>query len=314
MTSGAWHWAGRLIGARGIAGMLVGLLALLSAPDALAQAGKSAYPYCRMFPEARTVVFLVDRTATYEDEDIARLVRGWEVFATELNREGDHLVIRTVGDYARTSDILFDDCVPSCPPKGFLPWYDACNQNLIAADLQDFVTRIGQALNPVMLKQAQARKNETALAETISLVVSEHRPSLLVIFSDFLEYHLDKVGEADFYRANTTEMNSFYTDLRRRRLLPDLRNISVIGYGLGKELGPPSKPGIQQGMKLNWNQIYRWWVRYFSDAGARSISIETEYRGMTAPVPPGEAGPEYRTSEPLGAGATKKPTGKGAGQ
>lgn len=256
---------------------MVALSAVLAlAPDARAA---DAYDYCSLFPGARTHVFLLDRTARYSDEDQARMARGVSLWFDETVRPGDRVVVHTVADYVATSLETFNRCVPACPPKGALPWYDSCNLDAVEADQAGFRRGLLTALDGAVLTQSSPQRDETALVEVIYTAAEKYRPQTLTIFSDFMEFHPRGTGAVNFYKAGARELRDYMAHVGRARLLPDLKAVAVTGYGLRKDIG--DRP--RQISDSQWSAVYRFWVRFFQDAGAAGISLETEYKGRALP-------------------------------
>lgn len=259
-------------------------------------AATQEYDYCGRFPAKERVALILDRSASYRPEDVDRLSRGLDVVRRELlaktkDREkfrGVYLEVRPVTSYTATSAPQFAECLPACPSN--LSIWDECQEQKVARDQRGFWERFGRVFDPAQLSTAQISQGETPLAEVIEKTVREVRPSTLIVFSDFLEHHAAGNGLPRFslYTANSTEMKGYLAALRKVNLIPDLRDVRVVGYGIGQEIGGASKLQNQPLKDARWRDIYRFWVSFFQEAGATGIVLERDY---PAAVPPGAPPP-----------------------
>lgn len=271
------------------------LLMLVLAGLLPSAAAAQEYDYCGRSPAKERVALVLDRSASYRPEDIDRLSRGLDVVRQEFmaktkDREkfrGIYLEVRPVTSYTATSVPLFAECLPACPSN--LSIWDECQEQKVARDQRGFWARLGQVFDPARLSMAQISQGETPLAEVIGKTVREVRPSTLIVFSDFLENHAAGNGLPRFslYTANSTEMKGYLAALRKVNLIPDLRAVRVVGFGIGQEIGGASKLQKKQLDEARWRDIYRFWVSFFQEAGATGIVLERDYPLAAPPgVPP----------------------------
>ncbi len=276
----------RLLRLCALAAVLVGAATAVHAQETPTQ-----YNYCALFPGAKTHLFLLDRSSVYAPEDAFRLKRGYLAWLKEV-KPGDRVVIRPIVDYAANSSIplMEPTCVPGCPPVDKLPWYDSCDTRQVKKDQVEFAAKVNKAFDRDTLLKAPVMTRETAITETIWDSVRQVKPDVLVIFSDFLEHHPTGDRRISFY--GPFDRRAYMKAMRDAKWIPDLSKTAVYGYGLYKDLGPnPQKLSTGE-----WDNVYKFWVDYFSDAHAAQQSLKQEYLG--AAVPDADAAPPAELRHP----------------
>lgn len=283
------------------------ILAALGLCAALVQSSPTwaqAYDYCAAFPNGERTVIIVDRSAAYRPEDVDRLHRGIAALRNDLEAQersfrdqdkpfpGRFIEIRPVNSLPATSGPLFQGCLPACPQTSI---WDTCEERAVANDRRVFWRKLMDTVAATHLTQSQISQGETPLAQVIHRTVRESIPGQLVIFSDFLEHHQAGGGlpRISFYSASSQEITAYLRQLQQANYLPNLQAVKVVSYGFGSEIG--GKSGLTPRTGLNparMDLIYRFWVSYFHDAGARNFHIEKEFPGVLPPPPPPPPIPE----------------------
>lgn len=241
--------------------------------------------YCKAAGPRKTTMVLVDRTAAYRSEDHERLMRGLAMLKSDIPMEGGstRIDIRTVRDVASASAPIFSGCVPTCFTNTF---FRACDAGGVQGERELFWRAMLSRLSLNELMQVPPVSLETALAETIERVTRDNRPDRLIIFSDFLEYHREGKGlPAITFYTEGGRLGDYLTALIKGNYIPDLRGTQVVGFGLGEELGGPSKNANSKSLPpAVWTKSYRFWLAYLQQAGAEGFSIGQEYPGTAKPI------------------------------
>lgn len=231
-------------------------------------------------------------------------MRGLDILKRELDPKapgftGWRVALIPVFSYTATNELRFNRCLPACPPN--IPAWDSCDQRGVAADRRRFWTEFDGLVATDELTKASMGQGETPLAETIGKAVRTGKPDKLVVFSDFLEYHKggEGVPAVNFYTQKEDEMRRYFGALRNAQHFPRLLKVDVIGFGMGSEIGGSSTVTPRGGITdARWRSIYKSWVSYFQDAGARGFRLDREYPGATppaaAPPPPPDDRPPTR--------------------
>jgi hypothetical protein len=258
-----------------------------------------AYDYCAVYDQEKTkttTLFLVDRTAAYRQEDWDRLMRGIAVMekASTIHTPGTRLEVRTIADIKQRSITLFSGCVPACPKEFAV--YDSCTPGAVNADMRAFWKALKGALNFEALSSSDNNKLESAIAETIELAVRETKPATVVVFSDFLEQHKSGGGlpEVSFYSQPAATLLKYLDSLQKSEYLPKFAKTRIIAYGLREEIGGQSNLSRGPLKSGQWDAVERFWVRYFSVAGAAGFHLAKEYPGATMPKDDGPKLPPDR--------------------
>lgn len=298
---------------------------LLSPGQAKAQ---RAYDYCREFPDAATTLILLDRTSQLDQTDMARLEAGWTELVKGIREGGRRIVVRTIADYWNTSQVLFEDCLPECPPGSAEATWNRCRRNGMLADRNRFGAGLRSAILETYPRIANSQKPESGIVETIGNAAPLHfgpRPEgkghELIIFSDLIEYR--PRGRSDpgisFYHDDDATLGRYLDKVERDHLIPDLGGVKVIAFGFRKALGPrvsigtDGQPVVKDMTERQWSLLYRFWMNYFAKAKVSSgLSLELEFAGLQpkvstpAPVPVAQV-PPMVAAPPAEGPPAKKP-------
>lgn len=261
-----------------IAAVFVSALAATAA--GAQEAAKDRYPYCEAFKgqkDHKTVVALLDVTDAHDQADTDRLAAGMNELRQAIN-SGDQLVVQTVLDAPAASVELFDHCKPGCPPDSYLGALTLCDKSAVARDTARFLSTWRDAVVNKLPKHAESSQHHfgTALAATIAASANRYKPQLMVIFSDFVEFHSGggNLPDINFYSSNTN-MRSYLETLRKRNEIPRMnRATAIIGFGLGKALGRSDGHHLADG---DWKRMRQFWEEYFAAADASHVNIGLDY-------------------------------------
>jgi hypothetical protein len=234
-------------------------------PDEARAAGTD---YCAQ--SERSVLFLIDRTTAYDDQDQEVLVDGLERFFKELET-GDRLLLYTIGASAADSRRLFDACVPGCPEEGFLgSLLGSCRAVVARADRQQFTRQLLATLIDLLNKHVDYEAS--AILETVRAVADTNRathPARLVIFSDMLE----NTDLLTFGQLTREGADAALKRVEAQGMVPDLDGIEVDAFGIGRS-HVPGRPPLQ----LSTQRVLEtFWEELFRKAGAAQVAIGPEY-------------------------------------
>ena len=228
--------------------------------------------YCKT--SERSILFLIDRTTDYDQQDEETLVGGLDRFFKELGTS-DRLLLYTIGANAADSRRLFDACVPGCPEEGlFSGLLSACKSVVARADRQRFTRELLTTL--IGLLKQHVDYDASAIVETIQSVMESNRNdhlARLVIFSDMLQ-------NSDLLTFRQLVQKGAEAASRRveaAALMPDLQGVAVDAFGIGRS-HVKGRPGLSPAaLRL----LKTFWQDVFQRGGAASVAIGPEY----APIP-----------------------------
>jgi hypothetical protein len=233
-----------------------------------ADANAAATDYCAQ--SERSILFLIDRTTAYDDQDQEVLVDGLERFFKEL-KTGDRLLLYTIGASAADSRRLFDACVPGCPEEGFLgSLFSSCRAVVARADRQQFTRELLATLIDLLGKHVDYEAS--AILETVRAVADTNRatrPARLVIFSDMLE----NTDLLTFGQLTRQGADAALARVEAQGMIPDLDGIEVDAFGIGRshvQGRPPLPVSTQRVLETFWEELFR-------EAGASQVTIGPEY-------------------------------------
>ncbi|MGB5766728.1 MAG: hypothetical protein WBM38_08340 [Arenicellales bacterium] len=95
------------------------LLLLMPAKEVLAD----KQDYCTQ-GNGRTVLFLIDRTSAFDEQDKISFANGIDVLFKQL-QAGERLIIHTLTEDFAASKKIFDACRPGCVEQGWYRVYSA---------------------------------------------------------------------------------------------------------------------------------------------------------------------------------------------
>lgn len=235
------------------------LTAMLLSPSAcLAQQDEESY--CAGGP-SRFVVFLVDRSDALTAEDRREFVEG---AVNVLNRApGRHfLVIHKMSDKPGALERPLKACIPGCPENLSMleSLTSSCTQPAVDRDRYLVGLRTAQIL--LQLAQDPEKSSKSRIVETLNILTRQYagQISSIYIFSDMIE-NSEVVGS--FYGLKSEKIESLLEKLKKKELIPSLKNVPVVAYGVGRK---------QNGKELT-NDQYRvlenFWPRFFQAAGTK---------------------------------------------
>lgn len=164
--------------------ILLLFLLLLPVKDALS----AKQDYCSQ-GEGKTVLFLIDRTSTFDEQDKKNFANGVDVLFRQL-QTGERLIIHTLTEDFSGSKKIFDACRPGCMEQGLVAGlFSQCRASRAKVDERKYIRDVLNSVKPMILTQEKYPNSE--IIETIAFMMQEyeqHKPARLIIFSDMIEH------------------------------------------------------------------------------------------------------------------------------
>lgn len=232
------------------------LLFLLLLPVKEAMSAKQ--DYCSQ-GEGRTVLFLIDRTSAFDEQDKNSFANGIDVLFKQL-QTGDRLIIHTLTEDFSGSKKIFDACRPGCQEQGMMSGlFSQCRASVAKVDERKYMRDMLTSVKPMISMEEKYPNSE--IIETIAFMMQEyehHRPARLIIFSDMIEYS----RLAKFGHLKENNIPSLLGKLDRLGLIKPMQGVNVEVFGFGRDHSA-QRHGLNAEQKRN---IERFWQAYFMRA------------------------------------------------
>jgi len=230
------------------------LLLLLPLNDALS----AKQDYCSQ-GEGKTVLFLIDRTSAFDDQDKKNFANGVEVLFKQL-QTGERLIIHTLTEDFSGSKKIFDACRPGCIEQGLVSGlFSQCRASRAKVDERKYRLDVLTSVKPMILTQEKYPNSE--IIETIAFIMQEYeqyKPARLIIFSDMIEYsRLAKFGQ-----LKEKNIQTLLDKLDQLGLIKPMQGVEVDVLGFGRDHSA-QRHGLKAELKRN---IEQFWQAYFKRA------------------------------------------------
>ncbi|HEC26287.1 MAG TPA: hypothetical protein ENI67_02635 [Gammaproteobacteria bacterium] len=241
--------------------ILLLFLLLLPVKDALS----AKQDYCSQ-GEGKTVLFLIDRTSTFDEQDKKNFANGVDVLFRQL-QTGERLIIHTLTEDFSGSKKIFDACRPGCMEQGLVAGlFSQCRASRAKVDERKYIRDVLNSVKPMILTQEKYPNSE--IIETIAFMMQEyeqHKPARLIIFSDMIEYS----RLAKFAHLKEKNIQPLLDELDRLGLIRPMQGIEVEVLGFGRDHSA-QRHGLKAKLKRN---IEKFWQAYFKRARAERFHL-----------------------------------------
>jgi len=227
----------------------------------------SSRGYCRA--DAADVVFLIDRTTTFDEIDREVLLTGLTSVVKNL-KSGIRLKVATIEQSMAESVTLFNDCWPGCWEQGaWASLMDSCRPELAKLHRRQKTATLAAKVRELVSTPKASRSSD--ILRTLAEQVRGRTTAELIIFSDMLE-NSSHLPASSLLGSNpdllATKMSAVLD-------LSGLKDVAVIIYGYGRS-HLPGRPGL--GLADD-RQLRKFWGRLLRESGARSVEMGHQYPG-----------------------------------
>lgn len=237
------------------------LLLLMPVKDVLA----NKQDYCSQ-GNGRTLLFLIDRTSTFDEQDKVSFANGVDALFNQL-QTGDRLIIHTLTEDFAGSKKIFDACRPGCTEQGLVSGlFSQCRSSVARIDERKYMSDMLTSVKPMIANSEKYDNSE--IIETIAFMMQEyedHRPSQLIIFSDMIEHS----RLAKFGRLKEKNIPLLLDKLDGLRLIKPMQGVEVEVFGYGRDHSA-QRQGLRPEQKRN---IELFWQEYFKRARAADLHL-----------------------------------------
>lgn len=241
--------------------LLLLLLLMLPAKDALA--GKQ--DYCSQ-GNGRTLLFLIDRTSAFDEQDKISFANGVDVLFKQL-QTGERLIIHTLTEDFAGSKKIFDACKPGCLEQGLVSGlFSQCRASVAKVDERKYLQDMLTSIKPMIATSEKYDNSE--IIETIAFMMQEYedqKPAQLIIFSDMIEHS----RLAKFGHLKERDIHSLLDKLEGLSLIKPMQGVEVEVFGFGRDHSS-KRQGLRPEQKRN---IERFWQDYFKRARAADLHL-----------------------------------------
>ncbi|MCK5359853.1 MAG: hypothetical protein KAJ95_04460 [Gammaproteobacteria bacterium] len=221
--------------------------------------------YCAQGDDT-AVLFLIDRTSTFDEQDKKIFADGVNVIFKKLDA-GDRLIIHTLTEDFSESKKIFDACRPGCREQGMMSGlFSQCRASVAKSDERKFMRNILTSIKPMISKQEDYPNSE--IIETISFMAQEyerHQPARLIIFSDMIEHS----RLARFGQLKESRIPALLDKLDDLGLIRSMQGVEVDVFGFGRDHST-KRQGLKPEKKRN---IERFWQAYFKRADVATFHL-----------------------------------------
>ena len=239
------------------------MLILLAMPVANIFAAQQ--DYCSQ-GDGTAVLFLIDRTSAFDDQDKTSFANGVESLFNQL-KTGDRLVIHTLTEDFSGSKKIFDACRPGCRDQGLMSGLlSQCRASVAKVDERRYVREVLTSVKPMIANQEEHPNSE--IIETIAFMVQEYeqyKPARLVIFSDMIEHS----RLAKFGHLKEKNIPALLDKLEQLGLIRPMPGVAVDVFGFGRDHSA-QRQGLNALQKRN---IEDFWQQYFDRARAGGLHL-----------------------------------------
>ena len=237
------------------------LLLLLPVKDVLA----SKQDYC-LQGNGRTLLFLIDRTSAFDEQDKVSFANGVDVLFNAL-QTGDRLIIHTLTEDFAGSKKIFDACRPGCMEQGLVSGlFSQCRASVAKFDERKYMSDMLTSVKPMIATSEKYDNSE--IIETIAFMMQEyedHKPSHLIIFSDMIEHS----RLAKFGHLKEKNIPGLLDKLEGLTLIKPMQGVEVEVFGFGRDHSA-QRQGLRPEQKRN---IELFWQEYFKRARAADLHL-----------------------------------------
>lgn len=237
------------------------LLLLMPVKDVLA----NKQDYCSQ-GNGRTLLFLIDRTSTFDEQDKVSFANGVDALFNQL-QTGDRLIIHTLTEDFAGSKKIFDACRPGCMEQGLVSGlFSQCRSSVARVDERKYMSDMLTSVKPMIANSEKYDNSE--IIETIAFMMQEyedHAPSQLIIFSDMIEHS----RLAKFGRLKEKNIPLLLDKLDGLRLIKPMQGVEVEVFGYGRDHSA-QRQGLRPEQKRN---IELFWQEYFKRARAADLHL-----------------------------------------
>lgn len=241
--------------------VLLIILLLLPVKEALS----AKQDYCSQ-GEGRTVLFLIDRTSVFDEQDKQSFANGVDVLFKQL-QTGERLIIHTLTEDFSDSKKIFDACRPGCDEQGLVSGlFSQCRASRAKVDERKYVRDVLISVKPMISTQEKYPNSE--IIETVAFMMQEyeqHKPARLVIFSDMIEH--SRLAKFGYLKENNIQ--PLLEKLDRLGLIRPMQGVVVEVLGFGRDHSV-QRHGLKAELKRN---IEQFWQAYFKRARAKSFHL-----------------------------------------
>ncbi|MEA1888742.1 MAG: hypothetical protein U9N50_03025 [Pseudomonadota bacterium] len=234
---------------------------LLPVNDALS----AKQDYCSQ-GQGRTVLFLIDRTSAFDEQDKKNFADGVDTLFKQL-QTGERLIIHTLTEDFSGSEKIFDACRPGCLEQGLVSGlFSQCRASRAKVDERKYIRDVLTSVKPMILTQEKYPNSE--IIETIAFMMQEYehyKPARLIIFSDMIEHS----RLAKFGHLKEKNIQPLLGKLDRLDLIKSMQGVDVEVFGFGRDHSA-QRHGLKA--ELKWN-IEQFWQAYFDRAQAMGFHL-----------------------------------------
>ena len=237
------------------------LLLILPVKDVLA----NKQDYCSQ-GNGRTLLFLIDRTSAFDEQDKVSFANGVDVLFNAL-QTGDRLIIHTLTEDFAGSKKIFDACRPGCMEQGLVSGlFSQCRASVAKFDERKYMSDMLTSVKPMIATSEKYDNSE--IIETIAFMMQEyedHKPSRLIIFSDMIEHS----RLAKFGHLKEKNIPTLLDKLDGLTLIKPMQGVDVEVFGFGRDHSA-QRQGLRPEQKRN---IELFWQEYFKRARAADLHL-----------------------------------------
>lgn len=241
--------------------LLLLFLLFLPVKDALS----AKQDYCSQ-GEGRTILFLIDRTSAFDEQDKESFANGVDVLFKQL-QTGERLIIHTLTEDFSDSKKIFDACRPGCVEQGMVSGlFSQCRASRAKVDERQYMREILTSVKPMINTQEKYPNSE--IIETIAFMMQEyeqHKPDRLIIFSDMIEHS----RLAKFGHLKERNIQVLLDKLDKLDLIKPMQGVDVEVFGFGRDHSA-RRHGLKAELKRN---IEEFWQVYFKRAGVTEFHL-----------------------------------------
>ena len=226
--------------------------------------------------DGAAVLFLVDRTSSFDDQDKQTFAEGVDTIFNHLET-GDRLVIHTLTEDFSESKKIFDGCRPGCREQGLMSGlFSQCRSSVARVDERRYLREMLTSVKPMIDNEENYPRSE--IIETIAFIVQEYellKPTRLVIFSDMIEHS----RLASFSYLKKDKIPGLLDKLDSLDLIKPMPGVEVDIYGFGRN-HTTGRKGLSAQQKRN---IEEFWRAYFERARVVNLHIGRTSFELTDP-------------------------------